>query len=163
MARYSEGFKKSVLAKVLPPQNRSKSDVATECGITIRTIDNWLKESKYKSLESSNLSIPPDKKNINEKMNLIFESKTISKSQMGKWLKQNGLHTEHITMWEQEIRDALSNNSKDDDTKLKELKFKNKKLQKDLDRKDKALAEVAALLTLKKKAAEFWGEEEDER
>lgn len=162
MARYSEGFKKSILAKVLPPQNRSKDEVATETGVTKRTIDNWLKQARENSEDGANRSTPPDKKNINEKMTLVFESKTISKSQMGKWLKQHGLHTEHISQWEQEIRDALSFNNKSEDIKLKELKSKNKTLQKDLDRKDKALAEVAALLTLKKKAAEFWGEEEDD-
>ena len=162
MAKYSEGFKKSVLAKVLPPQNRSKTEVATECGITARTIDNWLKKSKDGDTNNSNVHITPDNKNINEKMTLVFESKTIAKSRMGKWLKLNGLHTEHIAQWEQEIRDALTLNNRDEDIKLKELKSKNKKLQKDLNRKDKALAEVAALLTLKKKAEEFWGEEEDE-
>jgi len=162
MAKYSSVFKQGVLAKVLPPQSRSKKEVADEVGISARTIDNWLNQLSDSSNDSSNLSIPPNKKNINEKMTLVFESKTISKSKMGKWLKENGLHSEHISQWELEIREALTSNNKDEEKRLKDLKSKNKSLQKDLDRKDKALAEVAALLTLKKKAQEFWGEEEDE-
>jgi len=38
---------------------------------------------------------------------------------------------------------------------------KSRRLEKELNRKEKALAEIAALLVLKKKAQAVWGEEED--
>ena len=44
----------------------------------------------------------------------------------------------------------------------KKSKKENKSLKKDLSRKEKALAETAALLVLKKKAQEIWGEPEDD-
>ena len=46
--------------------------------------------------------------------------------------------------------------------KEQEYKKKTRNLEKDLRRKEKALAETAALLVLKKKVQEIWGEPEDE-
>jgi len=43
-----------------------------------------------------------------------------------------------------------------------EMKAKNKKLESELRRKDKALAEASALLILKKKADLIWGENADD-
>ena len=48
-----------------------------------------------------------------------------------------------------------------DKEEIKKLKSENRQLRKELYRKEKALAETAALLTLKKKAAAIWGEEEE--
>lgn len=45
---------------------------------------------------------------------------------------------------------------------LKEAEKKNKQLARELDRKEKALAEAAALLVLRKKAEAIWGEPEEE-
>jgi seryl-tRNA synthetase len=45
---------------------------------------------------------------------------------------------------------------------VKELKKKKKELEKELNRKDKALAEMAALVTLKKKLNTILGEQEDD-
>ena len=45
---------------------------------------------------------------------------------------------------------------------LREERKKNERLEKELARKDKALAETAALLVLRKKANAIWGTEEEE-
>ena len=44
--------------------------------------------------------------------------------------------------------------------KNKQLKAENKALKKEINRKDKALAETAALLVLQKKVQEIWGSNE---
>ena len=46
-------------------------------------------------------------------------------------------------------------------TEIKNLKHENKVLKKELNRKEKALAETAALLVLQKKVHEIWGSDED--
>jgi len=160
MAKYSEEFIESILVKVLPPQNRSKRDVAAEAGITSRTINNWLNRAREGT--SKSIIIPPESKTVNEKISLVFESKSISPAKLPKWLREKGLHSEHIQLWEQEFR-ALGQTSKNRDSKeTKELKLKYKKVKKELLRKEKALAEMAALLTLKKKAHAIWGDDEDD-
>ncbi|WP_435787373.1 hypothetical protein [Alteromonas sp.] len=45
--------------------------------------------------------------------------------------------------------------------KVRQLAQQNQKLKRDLHRKDKALAETAALLVLQKKVQDIWKEDED--
>jgi transposase-like protein len=159
--KYSKRFKETVLRKVLPPENRSIPEVAKEMGISDQTIYNWKKmlENGEELLIEDN---SPSSIGRIEKFNLLLEGKSISEEESGKWLREKGLHSEHLNLWEQELKDIL----KDKETELKhenaKLKKANKELERELRRKEKALAEVAALLTLKKKAAAIWGEKEDD-
>ena len=82
-------------------------------------------------------------------------------SDKGRWLREKGLHTEHLTQYEQELRDMIENKNYDEKMEIKKLVQENKNLKKELNKKEKALAEMAALYTLKKKAEALWGEEED--
>ena len=71
-------------------------------------------------------------------------------------------HSEHLPLWEQELREIVTEKEKRQREELIELKRRNKELEKELARKDKALAETAALLALKKKAEAIWGDDEDD-
>ena len=159
--KYSKRFKESVLKKVLPPENRSVPEVAREMGISDQTIYNW-KKMVENGEQLLNEESSPSSIGRLEKFNLLLEGKTIQEDESGKWLREKGLHSEHLNLWEQEFKDIL----KDKDTELKQenarLKKEKKELEKELRRKEKALAEMAALLTLKKKANAIWGDREDD-
>jgi transposase len=159
--KYSKRLKETALRKILPPENLSVSDVAREMGISEQTIYNWKKQAENGSLFIEETSSPLQMGQL-EQYNLILDSKSISEDRMGEWLREKGLHSEHLNLWEQEIKDTLSN--KDNKLKLENQKLKKEKkdLEKELRRKDKALAEMAALLTLKKEAEAIWGDGEDE-
>ncbi|MBN2851675.1 MAG: transposase [Clostridia bacterium] len=159
--RYSLSYKESLIKKILPPESRSISSVCREEGISDQTLRNWLNKSKEGTLRLEpgvhGNSRPP-----REKLNLIMESRTVDEAEKGKWLREKGLHTEHLNQFEQEIRDLVEDNKHKEKQEIKELQKENKHLKKELDRKNKALAELAALYTLKKKAVEIWGEVEDD-
>ena len=159
--KYSKRFKESVLRKVLPPENRSIPEVAREMGISDQTVYNWKKMVENGKLLLEEESSPNSTGRL-EKFNLLLEGKTIPEEDSGKWLREKGLHSEHLNLWEQELKDIL----KDKDTELKQenarLRKEKKDLEKELRRKEKALAEMAALLTLKKKANAIWGDKEDD-
>ena len=159
--KYSRRIKESALRKVLPPENRSVPDVAREMGISDQTIYNWKKKAENGILFLDESSSPASTGQL-ERYNLLLESRTIPNEEMGEWLRGKGLHSEHLTLWEQELRDTLSN--KDNKIKLEnqQLKKDKKELEKELRRKEKALAEMAALLTLKKKTDAIWGDDEEE-
>ena len=159
--KYSRRIKESALRKILPPENRSISDVAREMGISDQTIYNWKRKAENGTLVLDESSSPLNIGQM-ERYNLLLESKTIAEEKIGEWLREKGLHSEHLSLWEQEIKDTLNN--KDNKIKLENQKLKKEKkeLEKELRRKEKALAEVAALLTLKKKADAIWGDNEDE-
>lgn len=162
MSKYSTGFRNRVIKQVLPPENKSISTVCKETGVSYQTIRNWLKLVKNDKLNSSDGEISPDTRNSSEKMTLLLEGRSIEEEKLGEWLRSNGLHTEHLSLWEQELRDNIADKNTKDKETIKELKKKTKQLEKELLRKEKALAEMAALLVLKKKADDLWGDNEDD-
>ena len=158
---YSIGFKESQVKKILPPSNRSIKDVANESGVTTQTLRMWIKQAKEGTLNKNN-TVSSANRSAREKLNLVIESKTISEDKEGRWLREKGLHSEHITLYEQELKDMMDNKKDSDKTINKKLKIENKRLERDLKRSQAALAEMAALYTLKKKADELLGGREDD-
>jgi transposase len=161
--KYSIGFRNSVLRKVLPPESRSPVEVSKEVGINVNSIYNWmnqLKSGKMELLEGLEQSV--DSRSPQEKLNLLLEAKTISTEKKGEWLRQSGLHEEHLVLWEQELKDIMADKSEKLKKEYQELKKRNKELEKELLRKDKALAEMAVIIALKKKASEYFAAKEDE-
>jgi transposase-like protein len=160
--KYSKRIKISVIRKVLPPENRSVPEVAKEMGVSEQTIYNWKKAAENGTLDLDAEMASPVVLNRIEKFSLLLEGKAKSEETMGAWLREKGLHSEHLNLWEQELQEIL----KDKDMHYREenarLKKEKRELEKELRRKEKALAEMAALLTLKKKASEIWGEREDD-
>ena len=152
---YSEGFKKSVVEKLLMPGGKGVSELSQEIGVCNQTLYNW--RDRYANSELIPKS--PRKWNLKDKYSAVMEAAGLSGEELGKWLRKTGLHGEHIDIWKKEIEQIVS--SPKDKEEIRKLKAENKKLKKELDRKEKALAETAALLTLKKKAAAIWGEEEE--
>lgn len=148
--KYSVGFKESVVRKILPPGERSALSVAKELGISYQTVRNWLTLAKNGTLGGTDsggaLSRP-----VREKFNLLIQSQSIADSEKGLWLREHGLHSEHLTMYEQELREFMENKSTGDKEENRRLRLENKRLTKELQKKEKALAEMAALYTLKKK------------
>jgi hypothetical protein len=106
----------------------------------------------------------PKDRPAKEKLKTLMEYDTLTFEMRGEYLRKNGLHEEHINSWRKQIEDALSSPSqKRDRSKLIAEQKKIKKLEQELRRKEKALAEASALLILKKKADLIWGVmEEDE-
>ena len=70
--------------------------------------------------------------------------------------------SEHLQLWQQELRDTVTDKNNENKTELKEAKKKIRTLEKEIDRKDKTLAELAALIVLKKKVHQIWEENKDE-
>src|SRR5208337_1058427 len=99
----------------------------------------------------------PGQRGPAEKFKLLMQSKLLPEDQRGEWLRQNGLHSEHLNLWEQELTQLMTDKQDDLKAENKALKRQNKELEKELTRKEKALAEVVALLTLKKKLDARYG------
>jgi transposase len=104
----------------------------------------------------------PEQRNPGEKLTLLLESKTLDEEHKGEWLRQHGLHSEHLPLWEQELTAVMNDKQSDLSQKNNELKKENKRLQRELERKEKALAEAAVLLTLKKKFRNLFATEDEE-
>ena len=93
-----------------------------------------------------------------KKLDAVLEYSGLEDEQRGIFLRKQGLHEAHIEQWKRDLIAGLKSralNKKDPrDKKIREL-------EKELGRKEKALAETAALLVLKKKANAIWGDPGD--
>lgn len=159
--KYSIAFKENVVRRILPPNNETVKAVAKEIGVSENSIYIWIKKLKEGTLGKDG-DVYPSKRQPKEKLRLLLEGNNIPDENQGEWLRKNGLHSEHLHQFEQELREIVEDKSEKQKEENRQLKSENKELKKELRRKEKALAEMAALLTLKKKANEIWGEDEDD-
>ncbi len=161
--KYSPGFRSSVVRKTLDGSGRSVSQIARETGVSYATIVSWREKYRLGKLNVEDADgVTPDQRNPGEKLTLLLESKTLSEEQKGEWLRQNGLHSEHLPLWEGELITVMNDKQSDLNQKNAELKKENRRLQRELARKEKALAEAAVLLTLKKKFHNLFTNEDEE-
>ena len=113
----------------------------------------------------SNSAIP-DKWSSEEKFRIVLETAPMTVAELGEYCRKQGLYPEQIEAWKTACIGANSQadvQSKGSRQAAQAEKKRVKKLEFELRRKEKALAEVAALLTLSKKAEAIWGpKNEDE-
>jgi transposase-like protein len=159
--RYSRSVKVSILKRVLPPENRSIRSVSQETGISEQTIRNWIRASKDGNLTEAGDEKSPRFYTSHEKYHLLMEASRLSDEALGAFLRERGLHSEHLTLWDQELREMVTDKEDKRSKETKELKRRVRQLEKELARKDKALAETAALLVLKKKLDTLMEEDGD--
>ena len=159
--RYSRAIKESVLKKVLPPERRSIHEVSQEYGINEQTIRNWI-DKVNNGILNLDAELGPKQLSGAEKFQLVLEAAAIPEEKLGSWIREKGLHSEHLHLWQQELRDTVSDKNQEHKQDLKEAKKKIKELEKELNRKDKALAEMAALVTLKKKLHRILEDDEED-
>ena len=96
------------------------------------------------------------------KLLLVLEAAGVPEPEKGSWIREKGLHSEHLKLWQQEIRDTVTDTHKQDNAELRQAKKRIKELEKDLNYKEKALAEMGALLVLKKKLHQILEENKDD-
>jgi transposase-like protein len=149
--RYTDEYKKAIVAKALEGDGKKLDEIARDNGIHPATLGRWMQQYRSGTLaEGKGDGIPPSRRNPGEKLALLLESKTIGPEALGEWLRRNGLHTEHLGLWEQELVTMANTGEKKDKDDRAKLRKENRELKKELARKEKALAEAAVLLTLKK-------------
>lgn len=165
MKSYSKERKDAVLRKMMPPNNIPVSVLAKETGISDVTLYHWRKQAR-----SGGLVVPGDGKNPEDwspqdKFAVVLETATLSEAELAEYCRTKGLYAEQVAAWKAICMQA--NGSAFAQTKVTEEQARQarneiKELKRDLRRKEKALAETAALLVLRKKANAIWGTEEDE-
>ena len=100
-----------------------------------------------------------------DKFAAVMETAAMNQTQIAAYCRERGIFAEHLADWRQACEQANDCNQASE-KKLKEAtaieRKKNKVLQKELDRKEKALAEAAALLVLRKKFNAMFEEPEDD-
>lgn len=164
MTEYSEAFKANMVKKMMLPGGQSANALAVETGVSQPTLSKWLRSARERTVSDSNSSSrsprrPTDWKPA-DKLRVLTETEDLEGEELGAVLRREGLHEADLIEWRRIAYGALAGNSKTvsgtgDSRRVREL-------EKQLRRKDKALAEAAALLVLQKKVQALWGDEDDD-
>jgi len=155
---YAENFKKSMVQKLLLPGGPSVLTLSRETGVSEQSLYNWKVKYQNGVTGEPEYKRSPRQWRNEDKYEALLEAARLTGEDLGKWLREKGLRSEHIEIWQEEMKKNLNPHKKNDE--IRELKKKNKELERELHRKDKALAEMSALVVLKKKVELLWGDEE---
>ena len=162
---YPQERKESVLKKMLPPNNLSIAALSKEEGISDATLYNWRNQARNQGRLMPDSDKSTSSWNSKDKFAAVMETAAMNQAEVAAYCREKGLYPEQLVQWRDACEQANDWNQASE-KKLKEATQseikKNKRLQKELDRKEKALAEAAALLVLRKKYNALFEDHEDE-
>lgn len=156
---YPEGLIEQALVKVFSRGNRSVRSVADDLHVNYHTLKNWMKrEAVNKRGVTAVKDRRPQDWSAEEQLLALHETHGLSGERLNAWCREKGLFAHHLSGWKAafcaEPKSGISG-ARD----LRELRDENGQLKRELLRKDKALAEAAALLILQKKFRALWEDE----
>lgn len=163
--RYSQEQKEAIVKRMMPPNNEAVAQIAKEVGITEVTLYKWRKEARAAGVATPGNGQTSDKWNSQDKFLIVMETFAMNELELAEYCRKKGLYREQIEAWRNVCLQANGqafDQAKQLNGALKEEQKRAKQLEKELHKKEKALAEAAALLLLRKKAQAIWGDDEDE-
>lgn len=150
--QYSDEFREQALAKVYNRGKRTIQEIADESNLSIHTLKNWMKSSTPTDTPSPNLGKRPQDWRSEERLLALHESHGLTGEALNAWCRERGVFAHQLIQWKSDFCAITRTASgRDDSQTLRSLKAQNQRLERELNRKDKALAEAAALLILQKK------------
>lgn len=170
--KYTHAFKQQAVQKALNRGHDVRFDtIASALCIANSTLYKWIDDAKHSgrndpkdnSLMTKKHEKKPQDWSIEERFQMIVSCAPLDKEAINQRCRECGLYPHHIEQWRHDFLSlAAKNTVKEDALELKKLKQKFNATKKDLNRKNKALAEAAALLVLQKKVNAYWDSVEDD-
>ena len=157
--KFSREFKEAMVKKLIARGSQTVEQFSEENGMAVSTITRW--KSECANISGMKHKNNKSKYSAETILQIISETHSLNEEELGLYVRQKGLHTNQIADWRACILSAItapkvSLNQKDArDSQIKDL-------EKDIRKKDKALAEVSALLILQKKVSLLWGTHAEE-
>ena len=151
---YSPERKEAVLRKMLPPNNLSISELARQEGISEATLYNWRQQARSEGKLLPDADDTPQGWSSRDKFAAVLETAVMSEAEIAEYCRQRGLYPEQLQCWRaacEQANDWHQSSERQLRATTRADRKKLKQLEKELARKEKALAEAAALLVLRKK------------
>lgn len=169
--QYTDAIKARMIKRMTGPKAVSAATLSEESGICQPTLSRWLREagtiggvnrSKHKSAANRTGKRVQDW-TTEEKLAAVVESASLADDELGAFLRRQGLHRSQLEQWREHASAGFTEGQrKRGKSKPSQEQKRIRELERELRRKEKALAEVAALLVLQKKADALFGVEEDD-
>jgi len=163
--KYSTEFKESIIKKMMPPNPISVPQLVKETGVTDVTLYKWRKDYRNQGIAVPANQNKSDQWSAEDKLAVVIETASLNEAQLSEYCRSKGLYPEQVNEWKTSALTGYQNSQqlkKEKTLNQQQDKKKIKQLEAELRRKEKALAETAALLVLSKKCQAIWGENEED-
>ena len=157
MARYGQAFKDKAVAKLLPPQSAAVENVAREIGIAAETLERWREDARSSPARGRDWSAAA-------RLEAVITSAAMNDAGKSAWCREHGVYPAELSKWLASATAALAapEDLRASPQATRQDRKRIKELERELLRKDRALAETAALLVLSKKVQAIFNKGEDE-
>lgn len=160
MARYGRQFKDNAVARLLPPQSCPVETLSARIGISVGTLERWRAEA-LANASGNGGDGPTSRWTAAARLEAVIATATMDEATRGGWCREQGLYPTDLETWKQDAIAGLGEPRDGETAETKRDRRRIKELERDLNRKDKALAETAALLVLSKKLSAIFHEGAD--
>lgn len=165
MPSYAPERKEALLRKLLPPHNLPVAELARQEGMSEQTLYNWRKQAK-----AGGAAVPGDQKltdnwSAEAKLAVVIETAPLSEIELSEYCRSKGLYPQQVKAWKAACltgQHSAKAQTQADREQAKADKKRIRQLEHELNRKEKALAEAAALLVLRKKLNAYWGDDSED-
>src|SRR5690625_5314108 len=161
MASYSAELKEQVVRKMMPPNSQTAAQLSRDTGISAPTLYAWKKQFQAQGFVMPKKPNTADRWDAKAKLACVIQTASMNEAERAAYCREHGLYAEQLDDWKLAF-ESMGTTSPADRAALADERRKSKRLEKELRRKEKALAEAAALLTLSKKAQAIWGNNEED-
>ncbi|CAJ0904479.1 transposase [Ralstonia pickettii] len=157
MARYGQAFKDKAVARLLAPESASLEVVSREVGVGVGTLERWREDAQSRPARGRAWT-------AGARLEAVITTAAMNEASKSAWCREHGVYPPDLDKWRVSCTTALvdpqdapasAQATRADRKRIKEL-------ERDLLRKDRALAETAALLVLSKKVSAIFNRGEDE-
>lgn len=168
MTTYTNGFKAKMVQRMAGPESISAMALAEEVGVSQPTLSRWLREARTLGLmtkKSKKSGATSRRRTAEDKFRIVLEAAGLTGEALGEFLRKEGVHTAELEEWRAKATTGGTNALKDAKRKKTEQTpeaRENRELKRELLRKERALAEAAALLMLQKKLREYMEGRDDD-
>ena len=157
--RFPAALRESMVRRMTGPEAMSACTLARETGIGQQTLSRWRAAARLGQM--SDKKRRPEDWSQEEILAFVVEASGLPDPEIGAFLRKRGVHRAQLEDWKARIAAGLAEPGTKKSKKSPETR-RIKELERELRRKDKALAEAAALLVLQKKVRAIWEDEDDD-
>lgn len=154
--QYSKEFKDAIVTKIINRGDLGIAEVCAREGIKVGSAYRWMRRDTLGVMKTK----PASKSwSAREKLQAVSETLSTSEADTGLYLRREGLYGHQVDEWRGQVLASLEPTPKRPAVKdVRDDRIK--ELEREILRKDKALAEASALLILQKKVSLIWGDED---
>ena len=157
MARYGQAFKDKAVGRLLPPESAALEVVSRELGIGVGALARWREDAQSRPARGRAWT-------AGARLEAVITTAAMNEAAKSAWCREHGVYPAELDKWRASCTTALADpedvRASPQATRASAKRIK--ELERDLLRKDRALAETAALLVLSKKVSAIFNKGEGE-